>query len=86
MKVSGPDYSQDFLIADLICGLDAFDTGHYTELCARMEMNMSESYKPLESITREGLFDNTMLYKVFEPDDIKEMIRILSRALTLKHP
>lgn len=67
----------DFVYFGLIGEFNAPNTETYFDICRQMEQGKSVPIS-LEETQREGLFDEDQLFLVYENDDIKKMVDMLS--------
>lgn len=70
-------YENDFVYFGLIGEFNIFDTSEFFKVCEKMENGESVPLS-LEETQREGLFDDEQLFLVYEEDDIKKIIDVLS--------
>lgn len=80
IKDSNPEKGYpDFSMSDLIGAVDCSGSDEFVERCNRMQQG--ESFPAdFESSGREGLFDDKLLYAVYEPKDIEKFIKRLDDA------
>lgn len=80
IKDSQPDkYHPDFSMSDLIGAVENTSSGDYSEKCELME-NGASLPVDFEFSGREGLFDDKLLYAIYEKDDVNKLIRRLQDA------
>lgn len=71
-----PEMENDFYVIDLIGAIDCTGSTDYGQKCDVMEAGGSV---PMDFTTpsREGLFDDKLLYAVYEPADVRDLISAL---------
>jgi len=77
IKSSEVNDKPDFYIQELI-GAVKSDGGDFFDKCRLMEKGESLPVD-FEIMSREGLFDDSLLYGIYEKEDIKKLIKILSK-------
>lgn len=71
----------DFIEARLFGEFDAQHSDEYFEFCKRMETG-EDIPQSFEETSREGLFDDNMMYAVFSKEDVENLIKTLQASLT----
>lgn len=79
LHIKGETWEVDFLQSSLI-GIDSFSSEENADRMDEME-ERGVSYPINRSYGREGLFDDNMLYLVYEREDMAYMIREFQKAL-----
>ena len=75
--VKGETWETDFLCRSL----NIFDASGTDDFVGGFDEMVAGASRPIEQCYgREGLFDDEMLYLVYEPADIAELIRVLQAA------
>lgn len=81
VKDSSPEKGYpDFSMSDLIGAIECDDSGEFSDKCELMEKGDSVRVD-FESSGREGLFDEKLLYAVYESNDIEKLIKRLQNTL-----
>ena len=77
IKDSSPEKGYpDFSMSDLIGAFEHSSSGEFSEKCDRMQAGESLPVD-FEYSGREGLFDDTILYAVYEKQDVEKLIKRL---------
>lgn len=79
LSIKGHSWESDFLYVDL-CNIDANDTEQWVD---RLEDSLSNgtSYPINNQAARDGMFDETDLFLIFEEKDLEFLIEIMKIAL-----
>lgn len=81
IKDSDPEKGYpDFSTSDLIGAIEVNSSDEFVEKCSRMELGSSEPVD-FEYSGREGLFDDKLLYAVYERPDVEKLIKRLQNTL-----
>ena len=81
VKDSSPEKGYpDFSCSHLVGAVETSSSGDFTDKCERMEKGESLP-TDFESSGREGLFDDTLLYAVYEKEDVRKLINRLTETL-----
>jgi hypothetical protein len=81
IKDSTADYdSPDFIYSDLIGAVENDSSEDFTEKCERMEKGESLPVD-FELTGREGLFDDKLLYAIYEKEDVIKLIARLQGSI-----
>src|SRR5579859_2553998 len=75
LYIKGETWKVDFLESDLI-NIDSFSSNDNAEKMYDMETK-GNSYPINKSYGREGLFDDNILYLVYEKEDLEYLIKVL---------
>lgn len=74
IKESNPeDGYNDFSSSPLIGAIDFHDTGDFFDKCSAMERGESVE-TDFDGSSREGLFDDNLLYAVYEEKDVEKLL------------
>lgn len=79
IKDSGPEYEVDFTFSDLVGAVESHSSQDFAEKCEQMERGASLPVD-FEISGREGLFDDKLLYAVYEKNDVEKLIKRLQEA------
>lgn len=71
------NYENDFVFFGLIGEFNTDNGAEYSNICERLEQGESIPAS-FEETHREGLFDDKQLFLVYEKEDIKNMINVLT--------
>jgi len=86
IKDSSPNEdSPDFSCSDLIGAVENDGSEDFTGKCDAMERGESVPVD-FESSGREGLFDDSLLYAVYETQDVEKLIQRLKETLSANTP
>lgn len=84
IKDSAPEKGYpDFSMSDLIGAVENNSSGDFVDKCDDMERGESKSVD-FEYSGREGLFDDKLLYAVYEKADVEKLIQRLQGTLATK--
>lgn len=71
----------DFFYQDLIGNIDNTDTGDFFFKCEQAE-RLGQSLKlDFEVVSRDGMFERYQLFAIYEEEDLKSLIKILSTGI-----
>lgn len=80
IKDSSPELGYpDFTMSDLIGAVENNSSGDFAQKCQLMEEGQSMPVD-FESSGREGLFDEKLLYAVYEKEDVQKLIDRLTSS------
>lgn len=78
-SIPEPDYP-DFSMSDLIGAVQNVSSEDWQVKCDQMELGASVPVD-FESSGREGLFDDKLLYAIYEKEDVENLIKRLQETL-----
>lgn len=82
LMIKGESWEVDFLESNLI-SIDSHSSEDWTDRICEMH-EIGSSFPINKDFGREGLFDDKMLYLVYEKEDLKYLIEAFQKAIRIE--